>query len=77
MKYFYKNLVTGLSKDVSLRNAKIEYLKSAHPQKKHPYYWAGFIIIGDCSPLWSSKSILNWFIIGFLCVIVLLFLLKK
>lgn len=52
MKSFYLNLKVGKSKDVALREAKLTYLSEMKdPTYRHPYYWAGFIPVGDMSPL--------------------------
>ena len=56
MGYFYENLKAGQSKDAALRNAKLDYQKYANPEKTHPYYWAGFVVIGDCAPIWNNTS---------------------
>lgn len=44
---FYKYLKKGQSKDKAIRNAKLEYLSSADKVKRHPFYWAAFIHMGD------------------------------
>ncbi|MCB0836465.1 MAG: CHAT domain-containing protein, partial [Bacteroidetes bacterium] len=49
---FYQNLLLGKTKDESLRNAKMDYLKE-HPSEAHPYYWAPFIVMGDAGALIS------------------------
>jgi CHAT domain-containing protein len=51
MDAFYKNLSEGLDKDEALRAAKLQFLKGAHPLKQHPAFWAGFVILGDVSPV--------------------------
>lgn len=44
---FYKNLRKGKSKSEALREAKLSLID----KNLHPYYWAGFIGIGDMSKL--------------------------
>jgi CHAT domain-containing protein/tetratricopeptide (TPR) repeat protein len=44
---FYKNLARGKSKDEALRNAKLSFIREADPIKQHPFYWAGYIVVGD------------------------------
>ncbi|NRB53221.1 MAG: CHAT domain-containing protein [Saprospiraceae bacterium] len=52
---FYQNLKDGLPKNEALRKAKLDYLQGAKlDQLAHPYYWAGFMLMGDPKPL--SKS---------------------
>ena len=54
MQFFYKNLKKGQSKDKALQKAKLEYLNNTDDSLlKHPYYWAGFVISGDTSPIIS------------------------
>jgi len=55
MKAFYKQLITGKSLEKGLQSAKLEYLQNADPTKIHPYYWAGFVISGNTSPLFPKK----------------------
>ena len=71
MMSFYKHLKSGKTKDQSLRLAKLDYLKTAHPERRAPYYWAGFILVGNNDALFdSSLNILQWVtIIG--CFVVL------
>ncbi len=45
---FYKNLKRGNTKDDALRQAKLDYVDNQVENKlAHPFYWAGFIAIGD------------------------------
>ena len=55
MTYFYSSLKDGKPKDVALREAKVQYLESANPEKQHPYYWAGFVLIGDTAPIVNTS----------------------
>ena len=55
MEGFYKNLKKGLQKDEALRQAKLNYLK--HGEILHPYFWSGFILIGDDAPIPFSKDV--------------------
>ena len=77
MTYFYQNLKEGQSKDASLRNAKLSYVENANPELRHPYYWAGFIVIGDCNPIWTTNSKLVMILGGLLLLTFILFLVKR
>lgn len=44
---FYENLADGQEKDIALNRAKIDYLAGSPKIKSHPYYWAGYVCIGD------------------------------
>lgn len=70
MQDFYKNLKQGASKDEALRQAKRTYIK-AHPDQA-PYYWAGFIQIGQTDPLPTSSPKLFWMFGGIFLLISLL-----
>lgn len=60
MKYFYQNLKEGQAKDEALNNARKEYLKNAVGKAKHPFYWGGFVLIGDNQPLEEDSNPLVW-----------------
>lgn len=45
---FYKYLDQGYTKSQALQQSKIDYLDlEKDPLKRHPYFWAGFTIIGE------------------------------
>ena len=44
---FYKNLRRGMLKDDALRQAKLDFLQRNRGQAAHPFYWAGFVGIGN------------------------------
>lgn len=50
---FYEHLNRGLSKDASLRAARLDLLASSSSadgktfDARHPFHWAGFRLIGD------------------------------
>jgi CHAT domain-containing protein len=46
-KKFYHQLKRGNTKEKAIQNAKLKYLKKIKGEKAHPFYWAGFIGIGD------------------------------
>ena len=74
---FYNNLKRGMTKDEALQKAKINYLETvSEDELKHPYYWAGFVISGDVSPLNYSSNM--WIYIGIaLVILVVVFLILK
>lgn len=61
MVLFYQNLKKGQDKAEALANAKTKFIVD-NPMKNHPFYWAGFIVNGDVSPIYSFFS---WWIMGF------------
>jgi len=62
MKYFYENLARGTGKSESLRKAKLKYLSTADEIKSHPYYWAGFVLLGDDAPVNLNRRIIPPFL---------------
>ena len=58
---FYKYLSQGLSSDIALQKAKLEFIdKSTSLEKKLPYFWAGSILTGKVGTIkkyndWSWK----------------------
>ena len=62
MKYFYQNLKDGQPKDLALNNARKMYLETAEGRARHPFYWGGFVMIGDNSPIESQRNLLVWMI---------------
>ena len=47
MTSFYEKLTQRQSKDEALRNAKLEHLNTGDAITTHPFYWAGFVTIGN------------------------------
>ena len=43
---FYRGLREGLAPADALRRAKVSFLKSDTAGYRHPYYWAGFVVVG-------------------------------
>ncbi len=76
MKYFYANLKTGMHKGKALQQAKIQYLKHADINRTHPFYWGGFYLVGDTSPIQFSDTHFLYWTVGFviLTTLVLFFL---
>ena len=51
MTAFYQYLAAGDDKDVALRKAKLDFLADASEIQAHPFYWGGFMVLGDTSPI--------------------------
>lgn len=78
MHYYYTHLLAGLPKDVALQRAKLDFLHHADPATSHPYYWAGFVIIGNTDPIRVADPMKWWVWIALVGAgLVLLFSLKK
>lgn len=48
MKLFYASLRDGKSKSEALREAKQKFIRDISP---NPYYWSGFVLVGNTEPL--------------------------
>lgn len=58
---YFQGLAEGKEKDVALRDAKLQFLEEASPLQAFPYYWAGFIQIGEEDALSVQKTNFNIF----------------
>lgn len=75
MLYFYTYLEKGFPKNKALQLAKLDYLKNEDDVLlKHPFYWAGFVISGDVTPI---KTKTNWYWFWFIVPVVGLVLFRK
>lgn len=76
---FYKYLQAGYAKDEALRQAKIDYLDdTVEPLERHPYFWAGFVPVGNMQPLDLSNSWdWQWILLLFIAVILTGWLIRK
>ena len=60
--YFYQKLSDQQDIDQAIREAKMDYLAQAKLEVKHPFYWAGFIALGDAHAVIKSSP--NYLLIG-------------
>lgn len=78
---FYGNLLKGMDKDEALRQAKLQYLRTAKGRMLSPQYWAGLVLMGDPSPVAVKElnAVSGWWWIGGAGVLamILLLLLKR
>ena len=73
---FYENLAAGTTKDESLRNAKLNFLKkNIENGLSHPYYWSGYIIQGNTQALVKPYK-LYWYAV-LAVVLFFIFLVRK
>lgn len=68
MRLFYENLSKGQAKDLALANAKREYLSTAKGKARDPFFWGGFVLIGDNSPLEKEQNMLTWIILSVILI---------
>ncbi len=63
MKQFYSHLNQGMSKAQALRQAKLDYLENSDAFTSHPFYWGGFYLIGDSTPIeFDNQLHIHWLI---------------
>lgn len=74
---FYRYLTNGKDKSEALKKAKIDLIHAHNERLAHPYYWAGFMLVGDTEPIYPDNRLWTfWFIAGgivfFICLSALL-----
>lgn len=60
---FLSLLKKGESKDEALRSAKLDFLDQAETERRHPFFWAGQVLVGNEGPLCQSY-IWVWVLLG-------------
>ena len=63
MTSFYKYLKKGKSKQEAMRLAKVDYLAQADDLTSNPYFWSGFVVLGDISPVYRKSGFAYWMIV--------------
>jgi CHAT domain-containing protein len=71
MTLYYQYLEDGLEKDLALQAAQIQYLKNNKDLKDMPYYWSGFVISGEESPI-HDNTFMIWFFVGIGAILAIL-----
>lgn len=80
MGLFYKNLKTGMDKATALQRAKEMYIAQTDDENfRHPYYWAGFVISGDISPIVfpETSNMYYYYIFAIILVLFVFWILYK
>jgi len=61
MEYFYTHLKEGKNKATALQEAKLQFLATANEEVNHPYYWGGFYLLGDTTPIqFQDTNYIYW-----------------
>jgi CHAT domain-containing protein len=63
MTSFYRYLKKGKSKQEAMRLAKIDYLEQADDLTSNPYFWSGFVVLGDSHPIYKKSGFTYWMIV--------------
>lgn len=71
MEKFYTHLSAGETKDEALQKAKLAFLVEGEDFYAHPYYWAGYIVVGDMQPLHGESGKWVWLLGGLACLLLL------
>ena len=58
---FYSHLKSGKSKKQALRQAKLDYLAGDNDNRRDPFYWAPFILIGNWDPMEFPEPEVSFF----------------
>lgn len=77
MTAFYSHLKDGLSKDVALQKAKLDYLSTASQLRAYPYFWSAYVNIGTSKPLQESNTFNYLLVLGLLMISALVFFFLK
>ncbi len=68
---FYRQLISGRSTEMALRNAKLTFLQEADPTYQHPQYWAGYILVGNPDNILLPRLI-KWLLPVLLIIMILM-----
>lgn len=64
MEIFYEHLKSGQDKATALRNAKREFMQ-LRPEYAAPFYWSGYILMGDTTALEvEGSTAIYWILLG-------------
>lgn len=83
MQNFYKHLSCGSPVNIALQQAKTDYLKNADGINSHPYFWAGYVTIGNSDLQFEKpirRSVFYWIgglFLGIVLIFTLFYLRKK
>ena len=77
MTIFYQYIAQGQSKDRALRQAKLDFLIETHGIKTHPFFWGGFVVVGNTEPLTNRPSYQWAFIVGMTLLVICFFIARR
>ncbi|MCH7412458.1 CHAT domain-containing protein [Belliella sp. R4-6] len=75
MTSFYDKVYDGESYSEAIRNAKLDYLQQADENTAHPYYWAGFVYLGDVES--DKPNYFFYFFLGIATLVAIYFLTRR
>ncbi len=68
---YYAGLQQGQTADLAMQAAKMAYIEQSLPERQHPYFWAGWAVVGDVEAV-SLRQGLPWGWMGGGAVLLLL-----
>lgn len=69
MDYFYHHLNQGVTVSKALQLAQIDFLQQVDPEYTRPYFWAGFVVMGDVTPVVSRSWPWYYYVLSLLLII--------
>ena len=70
MNTFYEELQQEMPKDAALRQAKLQYLDNSYEQFANPFYWSGFVMMGETGSITQERSDLpSWWWLFLLLIV--------
>ncbi|MCB2196648.1 MAG: CHAT domain-containing protein [Bacteroidetes bacterium] len=76
MTSFYKYLLEGKTKSEAIQQSKIDFIQHSDQLKAHPYFWSGYVVIGNNSALFRSGNLL-FILSGILVFLISAFIFRK
>jgi len=79
MDLFYGYLAKGMTKDRALQLAKVDFLENASAYLTNPFYWGGFVVMGDARPvnLGGSFNLWIYLVSGMLLLVIIVWYIHK
>jgi len=78
---FYKYLTEGYNKAEALRLSKLDFLNNADRLHQHPFFWSGFVLIGDSEnikvPQPTNYVKIMFYVLGIFAFIIIVSLFLK
>lgn len=71
MKYFYEALKSGDPLDEALQEAKLDMIRHSDNYTAHPYFWAGYVVIGSTDAVYNPFPFKVVVIAAFLGLLIL------
>lgn len=73
---FLEYIHEGKPTDLALHQSKLDYLSKVEPSKRHPYYWANFILLGEVSSPKTPINSILW-IAGIILLILIIYIISS